>query len=107
MENINTIHWHDAEIESVVEIPSKDQLIFNIRYPEDWNQNSFVPKAIIFNGYHSQIVEEIPFDGKPTILSASIVGKEDSYTTIKLETNAGNRYVIAKSIDIGPQCLSL
>ena len=63
MEGINDIYWHDCEIESVVEIPSKDVLIYNVQYPEDWENNIFVPKSIIFEEYHSQRVEEIPFVG--------------------------------------------
>lgn len=103
MENLNEIHWHDSEIESVVEIPAKDQLIYNVQYPESWDQNLFVPKAIIFSGFHSHAVEEVPFEGNPTILSASEIKQEADYTTIKLETNAGNRFVTAKSCTIGAQ----
>ena len=51
MEEINNIHWHDCELESVIEIPSEDKLIFNVQYSEDWEQNIFVPKSIIFEGY--------------------------------------------------------
>ena len=72
MDNINDIHWHDSEIESVLEIPSKDELIYNIQYPENWDKNIFVPKAITFTGYCSHKVEEMPFDGNPTILSVVI-----------------------------------
>jgi hypothetical protein len=52
MEHINEIHWHDSEIESVIEIPTKDELIYNIQYPENWDQNIFMPKEIRFSGYH-------------------------------------------------------
>ena len=107
MENLNEIHWHDSEIESVIEIPARDQLIYNVQYPENWDQNIFVPKAITFNGYHSHSVEEIPFEGNPTILAVSVVKEESGFTTVKLETNAGNRYVTAKSFNIGVQSVSI
>ncbi|WP_075186518.1 hypothetical protein [Teredinibacter haidensis] len=107
MDNINEIHWHDSEIESVIEIPAKDYLIYNIQYPESWDQNIFVPKEVRFSGYHSHFVEEIPFEGNPTILAVSVIKEEGGYTTIKLETNAGNRYVTAKNIEIGPQSVSI
>jgi len=107
MENLDGIHWHDSEIESVVEIPAKDQLIYNIQYPENWDQNIFVPKAITFNGYHSHAIEEMPFEGNPTILAVSVEKEESGFTTIKLETNAGNRYITAKSFNIGVQSASI
>ena len=107
MENLNEVHWHDSEIESVIEIPAKDELIYNIQYPENWGQNIFAPKAITFSGYHSHVIEEIPFEGNPTILAVTIVKEEGVFTTIKLETNAGSRYVTAKSFRIGVQCFSI
>lgn len=101
MKGINDIHWHDCELESVIEIPKDDKLILNVQYPEDWDKNIFKPKSIIFEGYHSQEVNEIPFDGNPTILSVSVVSEENGFTTIRLETNAGYRLVTAKSFSIG------
>jgi len=56
MEKLNEVHWHDSEIESVIEIPSKDELIYNIQYPESWEQNIFVPRAVTFYGYHSHAI---------------------------------------------------
>jgi hypothetical protein len=107
MEHLNEIHWHDSEIESVIEVPAKDQLIYNIQHPESWDKNIFVPRAVTFNGYHSHAIEEMPFEGNPTILAVSVVKENDGFTTIKLETNAGNRYVTAKSFNIGVQSVSI
>ncbi len=107
MKHLSEIHWHDSEIESVIEIPAKDQLIYNVQYPENWDKNIFVPKAITFIGYHSHSIEEMPFEGNPTILAALTVKKESGFTTIKLETNAGNRYITAKSFEISAQHVSI
>jgi len=107
MENLNEIHWHDSEIESVLEGPAKDELVYNVQYTEDWNKNSFTPKAITFFGYHSHVVEEMPFEGNPTVLAVSVVNREGGYITVKLETNAGNRFVTAKSVRLGSRCASI
>lgn len=101
MEEINNIHWHDCEIESVVEIPDKDILVFNVQYPEDWDQNIFVRKGIVFNDHHSHEVNEMPFEGNPTILDVSIESEASGFTTLKIETNAGYRLVTAKGVSIG------
>jgi len=106
MEGINNIHWHDCEIESVVEIPSKDLLVLNVKYPEKWEENYFVPKGIVFEGYHSQEVNEIPFVGNPTILNVDILCEVDTpfqkegYFKVKIETNAGDRFVVAKRVKL-------
>lgn len=101
MEGINSIHWHDCELESVIEVPNEDKLVMNVQYPENWDKNIFKPKSIIFEGYCAQEVSEIPFDGNPTILSASVVSEENGFTILRLETNAGYRVVKAKSFRIG------
>lgn len=101
MDNLNEIHWHDSEIESVIELPQKDELIYNIQYPENWEQNIFAPKSITFSGYHSHQVNEMPFEGNPTILAVKLVSEKDGFSTIQLETNAGDRFVTAKSFTIG------
>ncbi|WP_323775120.1 hypothetical protein [Alcanivorax sp.] len=107
MEGLNEIHWHDSEIESVIEMRAKDELVYNVQYPEDWSQNVFTAMAITFCGYHSHVVEEMPSEGNPTILAVSVVEEEGGYTTAKLETNAGNRFVTAKSVHIGPRHVSI
>lgn len=106
MKEIDGIHWHDCELESVVEIPSKDMLAFNVQYPDNWEQNIFVSKSIVFEGYYSQEVNEMPFEGNPTILSATVLSEvgsqfqKDGYFKVRIETNAGDRFVIAKTIKV-------
>lgn len=107
MEEINNIHWHDCELEAVIEIPNRDMLVLNVRYPENWENNTFVPKGIVFEGYHSQVVKEMPFEGNPTILDASVVSEANGYKTIKLDTNAGYRLVTAKSVYLGKRIESI
>jgi len=106
MEEINNIHWHDCEIESVIEIPCKNMLVFNVQYPENWEKNYFLPKGIIFEEYHSQEVKEMPFEGNPTILNAVVFSEvatlfqKSGYFKVKIETNAGNRFIVAKRVKL-------
>ncbi len=106
MEEIDNIHWHDCEIESVIEIPNRDMLVFNVQYPENWENNIFTPKSIVFEGYHSLEVKEIPFEGNPTILNAEVLAEVGSpfqkggFFEVKIETNAGERIIIAKRVKL-------
>ena len=37
LSNITNLNeWHDSKILSVIELPEKDRLIFNVEYPVDW-----------------------------------------------------------------------
>jgi len=109
MDNFETIFWHDSQIDSVVELPSKDLLVFNVQYPTDWENNKFVPKSIIFTDYFLYEIDEIPFEGKPIILDAKLVSEtgtpfqKSGFFKVKIETNAGNRFVTAKSVKLGEQ----
>ena len=71
--------------------------------PRTGIQNIFVPRGIIFEGYHSQVVHEIPFEGNPTILGASVETDGNGFTTIRVETNAGYRLITAQKFSIGEQ----
>ena len=98
MEELNTIHWHDSILESVLEKTETDQLIFNIQYPVDWDNNIFEPRSIVFDELNGYSNHEIPFDGCPTILGVSVNAQKGEYTEIKIETNAGDRFVSAKNV---------
>ena len=104
MTEFTDIFWHDCVIDSVIELPDKDQLALNVQYPSDWENNVFEPKCIIFEDYYSQEVNEIPFSGSPTILNAEVVSDITSplgvggYIKVKLETNAGERFITARGI---------
>ena len=101
MDRIEEIHWHDSEIESVVELPASDELIYNVMYPEDWDNNKFEPRSITFRDYFEHSVQEMPFEGNPTILSVTPDKVRDGYIQLKIETNAGNRFVEFKSCHLG------
>ena len=106
MEDLNNIHWHDSEIQSIVELPAKDMLVFNVQYPEDWDNDIFVPKAIVFEGYYYLEVNEMPFEGNPTILDADVLSEVSSpfetggYFKVHIKTNVGDRFVTAKSVKL-------
>ena len=99
-DELKEIHFHDSELESLIELPMKDQLILNVQYPTDWEKNEFEPRSIVFHGFVELEIKEIPFEGNPTILDALVITTEGEYATVKLETNAGYRLVKAKSVNL-------
>ena len=60
----------------------------------------------MFEGYHSQVVKEIPFEGNPTILNAGVIAEvgtpfqKGDFFEIKIETNAGERIIKANRVKL-------
>ena len=101
MERLNDIHWHDCELIAAVEIPSQNVLVLNVIYLDDWQNNIFSLKGIVFEDYCFQQVNETPFEGRPAFLEASVQRAEKDYFVIRIEMNAGYRIVKAKRVFLG------
>ncbi len=101
MEGLKDINWHDCILVAAVEIPSQNVLVLNVKYPDDWENNIFSLKGIVFEDFCSQQVNEIPFEGTPTLLGTSVQCIQEDYSVIRIETNAGYRIVKAKCVSIG------
>ncbi|MFW0966354.1 hypothetical protein ACEV9L_25140 [Vibrio parahaemolyticus] len=99
----NEIHWHDCELLSMIEVPSQDELILRVMYPVDWENDEYEETDIVFSGFHSLKINEIPFEGNPTLLGLESVKRVDSdlfkssWFKFSLSTNAGIRVIEAKS----------
>lgn len=93
--------FHDSEIVKVTECPVEQSLEFKISYPENWEENIFIDKILKFTSVTFYKIEEIPFEGNPTILKIINLGinsrkygdGEFKRYKIKIETNAGNRFI--------------
>ncbi|WDF45177.1 hypothetical protein PQ459_09725 [Chryseobacterium sp. KACC 21268] len=101
----NEISFHDSHIMQVKENPAKQTLDFFIDFPTDWENNIFEHKILRFENVTFYSLEEIPFDGLPTILNINDLGEitKDFSTSnyewiivrnkIEIQTNAGNRII--------------
>ncbi|USD64079.1 hypothetical protein [Vibrio sp. SCSIO 43136] len=102
----NDIHWHDCELLSMIEIPSQSELILRVLYPVDWENDKYEEVAIVFSGFHSLAINEIPFEGNPTLLALDSVERvdddffESSWLKFNLSTSAGSRVVEAQSVHL-------
>ncbi len=99
-EIMNDIYWHDTVIERVIETPSKSELVMEVDYPTDWEKNVYEPRSIVFTNPLDYRIDEGPFRGNPTILSAAIEETDDGYHRIVLKTNAGQRSLRFKNVEI-------
>ncbi|RBW64086.1 hypothetical protein DS893_16365 [Vibrionales bacterium C3R12] len=100
------IHWHDCELLTMIEIPSQDELILRVMYPIDWENDKYAEVDIVFSGFHSLTIDEIPFNGNPTLLGLESVERVDSNIfksscfKYSLSTSAGTRVIQAKEVNL-------
>jgi hypothetical protein len=102
--NIDDFSFHDSQILEVKET-SEQTIEFLINFPIDWQNNIFEIKILRFKDVITYHIDEIPFEGKPTILQIINFGKikkifeagrnrlEFLRNRIEIQTNAGNRII--------------
>ena len=88
---LEDIHFHDSQIIQVVEYPDVDDLVLQVDYPVDWDNNIFERRFIVFHDVLNYTVNEGPFSGAPTLLDVKNKGVVSGRQSIVLQTNAGTR----------------
>jgi len=96
---LEDVHLHDSVIIRVIERPDKSVLAFELDYPEDWENDVYVAKTLVFRDPLEYRVDEGPFHGSPAILDANIIAK-GMRCVVVLETNAGRRSLSYSEVDL-------
>ncbi len=86
---LDDIHWHDSLILNVRITPEKDVIEMRLLYPEEWRTNTYAEKTVVFEDAYGYKEFQGPFEGSPTILSVEVVGKNERWSQLRIETNAG------------------
>ena len=94
------IHFHDSVLLRVIEDPEADDLIFEVDYPVDWDNNLFEKRYIVFGDVLGYTIDEGPFSGAPTLLDYSDVSEVGDRRTVTLQTNAGTRKLLFRTVDL-------
>ncbi|EKU98992.1 hypothetical protein Lepto7375DRAFT_8330 [Leptolyngbya sp. PCC 7375] len=100
---LSDIHVHDSELHLVIEDPLDDFICYEIMYPENWDEDRFEPKTLVFRNALKHAIEEGPFHGRPTLLAwetgrATTEGR----VLVRLDTNAGFRSVECSEVVLHP-----
>jgi hypothetical protein len=120
---LSAIHFHDSRLIRVVEVAETHDLLFEVEYPVDWENNVFESRTIAFLDVLNYRIEEGPSVGAPTLLEAydngvvfvnwlgvSFVGAStapdnepgSTYRSVTLQTNNGTRSLLFKEIELRP-----
>lgn len=97
---LDDIHFHDSTLIRVVELAEPHDLLFEVMYPVDWDNNVFDMRVIAFRDVLNYRVDEGPFCGAPTLLDACDEGPAGAYRRVILQTNAGTRSLSFKSVEL-------
>ena len=98
--DLGDIHFHDSRLIRVVELAEPHDLLFEVMYPVDWENNVFDTRVIAFRDVLNYRVDEGPFWGAPTLLDAYDEGVAGDYRRVTLQTNAGTRSLSFKTVEL-------
>jgi hypothetical protein len=110
--NIDDYSFHDAILLSVTENSHEHYLDFLLDLPTNWDENTFEKRILRFKDVIFYNIDEIPFEGHPTILSIVNYGQitksfgtgnnyfEVTRAKIEILTNAGNRIIEFSDCDL-------
>ena len=95
---IEDIHWHDSIILGVDMWTENDTVQLRLSYPVDWESDTYENRVVLFTDAYGYKEFEGPFLGSPAILGASIVGSNEHWQLLRLDTNAGYRELFFKEV---------
>jgi len=98
--DISDIHFHDCQLRRVIELCSTNDLLMEVNYPVDWENNHFEPRTIVFRDVLNYRVDEGPFLGAATILDVQDLGLVGSRRNLRIETNAGARTLLCANVEV-------
>lgn len=99
--SVDEIHWHDCSIRKVVELPEREQILFEVDYPVDWDNGVYEPHTISFDDVYTYDIQEGAIRGAPTILGATASDtNQEGVISVRIETNAGYRVVQCRAVSI-------
>lgn len=94
------IHFHDSRIFRVIEDSEVGDLIFEVNYPVDWDNNIFEKRYIVFGDVLEYRIDEGAFLGAPTLLNYSDDTEVGDRRAVTLHTNAGTRRLLFRTVDL-------
>lgn len=107
IENIHDIHWHDAVIRKVIDLPDRNEgehrLFIELDYPVNWADEDYQIYTIQFVDVYAYEIHEGPCVNVPTILEAKDLDEkwgDAGIRTIRIETTSGYRLIRCRSLSL-------
>jgi hypothetical protein len=98
---IPNIYVHDGTIFRVIEEPEHARITMEVELPNlDYEDERLEPRLLIFDDVYGYHVKEGCMNGYPTLLDFNVLGKEDHWARIRLDTTFGYREILCKSVKV-------
>lgn len=92
--DLSSIYVHDGRLSRVIEDIELQTLTMQIELPTDPESDELVPQLLVFEDAFNYQVFEGPFSGPLTILDMQVVGKQELWQRVRIETTAGYRELL-------------
>jgi hypothetical protein len=97
---ISDIYVHDAQLHRVVEDIEADTVTMEVDLPILERDEQQEPRLLVFDDAYNYQVFEQAWQGVVTILDMCVVGKQDRWQRVRIETNAGYRELFCTGVRV-------
>jgi|LakMenEpi03Aug12_release.lakeMendotaPanAssembly.Ray.scaffolds.fasta_scaffold203738_2 hypothetical protein len=97
---VSEIYVHDAQLHRVIEDIEANLVVMQVELPILERDEEFEPRFLVFGNAYNYRVFEQPWHGIVTILSMHVVGRNDRWEQVRIETNAGYREVFCADVRV-------
>lgn len=101
---ISDIYVHDAQLHRVVEDIEADTLTMEVELPILERDEQQEPRLLVFDDAYNYQVFEQPWQRLVTILDMHIVGEQEGWHHVRIETNAGYRELFCTGVRVLEPC---
>ena len=97
---IPEIYVHDGTLLRVIEDPEHARITMQVELPILERDEQLERRVLVFDDVYSYQVVEGGYNGSPTLLDFTIVGKEAGGSRIRLDTTVGYREIVCSSVRV-------
>jgi hypothetical protein len=98
--DISNIYVHDGRLLRVIEEPKFSRLTMDVELPTNEWSEELVPRQIIFEDVYGYKVLEGFMNSSPTLLDLNVIGQEERWNRVRLDTNVGYREILCSSVKV-------
>jgi hypothetical protein len=97
---IPNIYVHDGKIIRVIEEPEQARLTMVVSLPILEHDEQLESRLLIFEDVYGYHVVEGCINGCPTLLNFNVIGQEERWSRVRLDTNVGYREILCRSVRV-------
>ena len=89
---------HDGQLIRVIEEPEHARITMHVRLPNLAREEQLEPRLLVFEDVYGYKVVEGYMNRCPALLNFKVIGTEERWTWVRLDTNIGYREILCSSV---------